>query len=267
MSNLLPCPFCGAAPVIERTGFSGRAMYIYCINDNGCPRPKAIGETEERAIENWNTRPALLRTPNESMAQEMTKEDMLELADRLDFLVTSSRPTIDGHIYLNGRAREALTDALTKLRSQGESSSVGSEDYGWVIEAGWTTAPALRYWCGAVVTDGGGIQNEWRGDNARAIRFARKEDGEKIARIMIDGESYRVVEHAWSHSPAGNSINLHWLVDWVHIYATEGHSWIDTPEADKLIELAQREPTQDDAERFKARAALKSFSATASEQP
>ena len=56
MKQMLPCPFCGKQPVTERTGFSGRAMYIYCINDNGCPRPKAIGETEDKAIENWNTR-------------------------------------------------------------------------------------------------------------------------------------------------------------------------------------------------------------------
>lgn len=52
----LPCPFCGRPPVTERTGFSRRAMQIYCINDNGCPRPKAIGETEEKAIKNWNLR-------------------------------------------------------------------------------------------------------------------------------------------------------------------------------------------------------------------
>lgn len=57
--ELLPCPFCGTQPVTERTGFSGRAMYIYCNNDNGCPRPKAIGETVEKAVENWNTRAAL----------------------------------------------------------------------------------------------------------------------------------------------------------------------------------------------------------------
>lgn len=55
-TEILPCPFCGSKPVTERTGFSLRAMYIYCINDNGCPRPKAIGETEEKAIENWNLR-------------------------------------------------------------------------------------------------------------------------------------------------------------------------------------------------------------------
>jgi hypothetical protein len=39
-------------------------MYIYCINDNGCPRPKAIGETVEKAIENWNLRsPVEAATP------------------------------------------------------------------------------------------------------------------------------------------------------------------------------------------------------------
>jgi hypothetical protein len=40
-------------------------MYIYCINDNGCPRPKAIGETEEKAIENWNLRFDFAPTPAE----------------------------------------------------------------------------------------------------------------------------------------------------------------------------------------------------------
>jgi hypothetical protein len=54
--ELLTCPFCGSRPVTERTGFSGRALYIYCNNDNGCPRPKAIGETAAKAAENWNLR-------------------------------------------------------------------------------------------------------------------------------------------------------------------------------------------------------------------
>lgn len=54
--GLLPCPFCGSAPVTTRTGFSGQALYIYCINDNGCPRPKAVGESKEKAVENWNSR-------------------------------------------------------------------------------------------------------------------------------------------------------------------------------------------------------------------
>ena len=56
LEGILNCPFCGKAPETQQTGFSGRAMYIYCNNDNGCPRPKAIGETDEKAIENWNAR-------------------------------------------------------------------------------------------------------------------------------------------------------------------------------------------------------------------
>ena len=54
-SELLPCPFCGSQPVVEQTGFSGRARYIYCNRDD-CLRPKAVGENEEAAIRSWNTR-------------------------------------------------------------------------------------------------------------------------------------------------------------------------------------------------------------------
>jgi hypothetical protein len=46
------------------------------------------------------------------------------------------------------------------------------------------------------------------------------------------------------------SVNLHWLVDWVHLYATEGNSWISKISADKLITLAARQPTQADANRL-----------------
>ena len=72
--DLLPCPFCGWPPVTERTGFSLRAMNVYCINDNGCPRPKAVGETEEKAVENWNLRdPEIerLRTENWQLKQAL----------------------------------------------------------------------------------------------------------------------------------------------------------------------------------------------------
>jgi hypothetical protein len=86
-TEILPCPFCGSKPVTERTGFSLRAMYIYCINDNGCPRPKAIGETEEKAIENWNLRFGHAQTPVVTSA--------LALADRIELakvaLITEGR--------------------------------------------------------------------------------------------------------------------------------------------------------------------------------
>lgn len=73
-----------------------------------------------------------------------------------------------------------------------------SEQYGWIIEGGWTAAPSIEYWCGCVVTGGCGIQHEWRPDSSRAVRFAREKDAKQMAKTLIDGESYRVVEHAWS---------------------------------------------------------------------
>ena len=47
------------------------------------------------------------------------------------------------------------------------------------------------------------------------------------------------------------SVNLNWLVDWVHLYATEGHSWISRGTTDKLVRLAVRAPTQADADYLK----------------
>lgn len=56
---------------------------------------------------------------------------------------------------------------------------------------------------------------------------------------------------------------LRTLVDWVHLYATEGHSWISTHTADKLIALSARKPTQADADLFKRGASLKDFPSAA----
>ena len=72
------------------------------------------------------------------------------------------------------------------------------DEFGWVIEAGWTTAPKLKYWSGCNVTGGGGVQHTWRGDHAQAVRFAREKDAKTIAMALIDGEAYRVVEHVWT---------------------------------------------------------------------
>lgn len=42
-----------------------------------------------------------------------------------------------------------------------------------------------------------------------------------------------------------------WLIDWVYLYATEGHSWISKKTSDKLIALSSRAPTQADADHLK----------------
>lgn len=73
-----------------------------------------------------------------------------------------------------------------------------AEQYGWIIEAGWTTAPDLKYWSGCAVLGGGGVQHSWSANHAKAIRFARDQDAKKIASMLIESEAHRVVEHAWS---------------------------------------------------------------------
>lgn len=73
-----------------------------------------------------------------------------------------------------------------------------SQQFGWIIEAGWTVPPDLKYWVGCNTTGGGGVQHEWSKDDGKAIRFAREKDAKKIANALIDSEAHRVVEHAWS---------------------------------------------------------------------
>lgn len=46
------------------------------------------------------------------------------------------------------------------------------------------------------------------------------------------------------------------LVDWVHLYATEGHSWISETTTSRLIALAVRAPAQADADHFKNNGSL-----------
>ena len=80
-TQLLPCPFCGTQPIVEQTGFSGRARYIYCNLDD-CLRPKAVGENEEAAVRSWNTRatPPATRSPPDSV-RVCTQDDLRRLVD------------------------------------------------------------------------------------------------------------------------------------------------------------------------------------------
>jgi hypothetical protein len=78
-----------------------------------------------------------------------------------------------------------------------------------------------------------------------------------ISKQSTDQQSRELAETALNAFPADRvpqspaQPNLQWLVDWVHLYATEGHSWISTKSSERLIVLATREPTQADADHFK----------------
>lgn len=66
----------------------------------------------------------------------------------------------------------------------------------WLIEEDSEAGPNGRWWRGG---------NKWNADNFsadanEAIRFARKEDAEKVIRTTLADEAYRLVatEHGWS---------------------------------------------------------------------
>ena len=57
--TILPCPFCGAQPVVEPWhGAHPDTTMIGCQNDAACHAlPNVVGDTKEEAIARWNQRP------------------------------------------------------------------------------------------------------------------------------------------------------------------------------------------------------------------
>lgn len=93
---------------------------------------------------------------------------------------------------------------------------------------------------------------------AHEVRFERDFDAEqeRTRKLCLDSvtateEENEELRAALANGQPTSGVSLHWLVDWVHLYATEGHSWISTKSADQLIALAARKPTQADADHFK----------------
>lgn len=61
------------------------------------------------------------------------------------------------------------------------------EETGWVIEREDSEPSRPMYYAGT----------SWEYDNLRAIRFARKEDAQTMARYMFPGEPHRIADHMW----------------------------------------------------------------------
>ena len=60
-------------------------------------------------------------------------------------------------------------------------------EFAWVIERGDTPPSAPAYWTGG---------EGWSQDHMDAVRFARKQDGEKVA-YHFRQPNCRVCEHGW----------------------------------------------------------------------
>lgn len=67
-----------------------------------------------------------------------------------------------------------------------------SYGHGWVIEGAWSHVQTPDYWVGS---------SAWSPDHNRALRFARKQDAEQAASMMLDGLRVRICEHAWARAP------------------------------------------------------------------
>lgn len=77
-----------------------------------------------------------------------------------------------------------ITAALLKA-----ASVKAQDETGWLIELAASPPSEPKYW------QNGSL---WTGDNIKAIRFARKEDAERIAALMLDGMNIRICEHIWT---------------------------------------------------------------------
>jgi hypothetical protein len=58
---------------------------------------------------------------------------------------------------------------------------------GWVIEREDSEPSRPMYFTGI----------NWDYDNLKAVRFARKEDAQTMARYMFPGEPHRIADHMW----------------------------------------------------------------------
>jgi len=55
MSDLKPCPFCGAPAEIDRD-YQKRIKVVGCSNDECWVSPVSCAATEQEAIDRWNKR-------------------------------------------------------------------------------------------------------------------------------------------------------------------------------------------------------------------
>lgn len=84
-------------------------------------------------------------------------------------------------VVLLGKAKDAVADFVDgKPRRQTE--------FAWVIERGDTPPSAPAYWTGS--------DQGWSQNHVDAVRFARKEDAEKVA-YHFRQPNCRICEHGW----------------------------------------------------------------------
>lgn len=68
-------------------------------------------------------------------------------------------------------------------------------EFAWLIELGDSPASQPLYWSAGIPAKG--PPTNWHPDHLEAVRFARKQDAEKVATALAGGVSVRICEHGW----------------------------------------------------------------------
>ena len=92
-------------------------------------------------------------------------------------------------------AERAFPDAIDAPRRFGYITACQEAmrtQFAWVIELAESPVSSPQYWAGSSL---------WTGDNGLAIRFARKQDAQQAAQMMLDGVHIRICEHGWDNCP------------------------------------------------------------------
>lgn len=71
-----------------------------------------------------------------------------------------------------------------------------NDESGWLIERADSSPAEPKYW--AAGQREAERSSAWTSNHMEAIRFARKDDAEKVANRIMAGIDVRICEHAWS---------------------------------------------------------------------
>lgn len=94
--------------------------------------------------------------------------------------------------------RTIFADALVKFAGECRDA----DDSGWLIERADSEPAEPWYWSAGAywlepITDPGRLA-AWTQNHNEAIRFARKDDAEKLAKRLLTHVEVRVCQHVWS---------------------------------------------------------------------
>lgn len=239
-TDILPCPFCGAAPFVEPTGFHLGGRTIRCESDD-CMGPHTTAANVNDAVVQWSRR---AQTPQRFGQKNADEDEAYEIGKR------------DGY-----------EDAVQELDifTGGDGEFKGS-----TLPGGTVDVPAMMARIKSKIGDAMGFADLRASGGIFPEAYAQSPGDtddlqwaeDKLNAALQATDTLRAERDAALAQVERLKASLPRLVDWTNLYATEGQSWLDVKVRDKLIELSERNPLQEDAEHFQAGGLLKHIPST-----